>query len=254
MFLWLQPRRVLLCDINDDLMNLYRVVREQPERLMNVLDRLHKRPHTADVYYTIRDSSWWRNTTDPIYRAARLIYLNRNCFNGLYRTNKDGQFNVPFGRYKRKPTLYDERNLLGVSALLRKAAPRTRTFDPLATLPFEEALSLTEPGDFVYLDPPYAPISKTSSFTGYANGGFSWADQERLRDCIREISLESGFSVRIMLSNSSSPQLVEMYREGEREGWCRLHEIRAPRSISARSSGRGTVKEIVVTNYLTPQV
>lgn len=233
-FLWLDPRHAVLADINVDLIGLYQAVRDDLATLQRRLDEYQALPHEAEVYYQVRGLV----PTDPVTRAARLVYLNRNCFNGLYRVNSKGQFNVPFGRYKAKPRLYDAQNLAAVSERLQRAQVFADSF--------EATLAKVEPGDFVYLDPPYEPVSRTSHFTAYSAGKFDLDDQARLRDAIADAHRRTRGRARLMLSNSSAPELVALYTSVP--GFT-IHHVRGSRAISAKSSGRGEVGEIVVTNY-----
>jgi DNA adenine methylase len=237
MFLWLRPSGALLADSNDELINLYEVVRRHPDELETALDFYQSLAHDSDVYYAQRAD----DPQDPVKRAARLIYLNRNCFNGLYRLNRSGKFNVPFGRYRSKPKLYDRENLALVSDALGAAE--------LRVAPFEETLAQVEPGDFVYLDPPYYPISQTSSFTGYTGAGFGHADQVRLRDAILETHRRTSGAARIMLSNSNAPGLIELYEPYPEI--LHVHSVTAMRAVGAKSSSRGLVEEVAITNYTT---
>lgn len=234
MFLWLKPQRALLGDSNNALIELYWAVKEKPEDLVEALDRYQELPHDQDTFYEQRALE----PENPVERAARLIYLNKNCFNGLYRLNKAGKFNVPFGRYKAKPKLYDRDNLFSVSERLQSA--------DLKQASFEETLGDVEPGDFVYLDPPYYPLSSTSSFTGYTGAGFSHQDQVALRDAVYDLHCRTGGEAKIMLSNSIAPALLELYESVDE---FRIHRVTAVRAVGAKQSSRGTIEEIAVVNY-----
>lgn len=234
MFLFLEPKEAVLADVNEELINLYKAVRGSLPDLRTELDRLHELPHTAEAYYEVR--SW--EPTESIQRAARTVYLNRNGFNGLYRVNRHGHFNVPFGRYRSKPRLYNAENIEAVSALLQRAE--------LVVAPFEDVMRRLRPGDFAYLDPPYYPVSATSSFTSYTSLDFDLGDQRRLRDAILQAHERTEGKARIMLSNSTAPDLVALY---ENQPELHITMVSAMRALSAKASGRGAIEEIVVRNY-----
>lgn len=220
----------VLSDVNPELVNAYRVVRDDLDALLRLL-RAHK--HNKRYYYRIRDADrdpgYW--TWAPLERASRLIYLNKTCFNGLYRVNSRGEFNVPFGDYE-SPTIADEDNLRACSAALAGA--------DIECASFESVSSIARAGDFVYFDPPYAPVSATAHFTGYAKGGFSADLQRSLADVCRSLDQRG---VRFMLSNSNAPLVVDLYRS------FRVETVYAPRAINAKGDRRGKVAEIIVRNY-----
>lgn len=232
LFFALQPREAYLSDINDELITTYRVVQSDLEGLVRLLKR-HR--HQEEYFYKLRDADRAPSFArwSDVRRAARLIYLNKTCFNGLYRVNAQGYFNVPFGAY-RNPTILDEANLRACHHALQGAE--------LACAPFEAVLLKAKAGDFVYFDPPYAPLSATSNFTSYTRGGFDAAAQLRLRDVCRALD-EKG--VRWMLSNSSAPMILELYRD------FRIEYVHAPRAINSVASKRGGVSELIIRNYDT---
>lgn len=217
-------RGALLSDKNPELVNAYRIVRDQVETLIYLLGAFR---NEEDVYYAVRAQDPAR--LDPVQRAARLIYLNKTCFNGLFRENRRGHFNVPFGRYK-SPLICAPNELRAASRALRGADIEVRSF--------EQALALPEAGDFVYCDPPYAPVSRTASFTGYTGGGFDEAAQRRLADLVR--GLGTG-GVNVLVSNSWVPLTCELY-----DG-LRVEQVLAGRAINSRGSGRGKVPELLAS-------
>ncbi len=226
-FFRLQPARSVLMDINDELVNVYRCVRD---RVMDVIALLeeHQLHHSQDYYYWVRSNP---GTTD-VERAARLIYLNRTCFNGLYRENSRGQFNVPIGRYKNPKICHAD--------LLQAAAIALRHAELLAH-PFEMVLEYAHtPQDFVYLDPPYYPISATSRFTSYNRYAFNRDDQIRLRDVFAELARRG---VKAMLSNSDCEFIRDLYADFP------THTITAARSINSNARRRGKITEVLVTSY-----
>ena len=174
-----QPEHARINDFNEELVNVYRVVRDDPEALLEAL-RIHEQKNDelrSEYYYTIRglDRTDAYDTLSAIERAARIIYLNKTCFNGLFRVNSAGQLNVPYGRYKH-PNIVNEVGIRALHAYLTEADVDIRCGD------YANALQGLPQGSFVYLDPPYMPITATSAFTGYTQGGFGYDEQERLRD------------------------------------------------------------------------
>lgn len=220
--------RAVLGDINPELVNVYRWVRDRPDALLAHL-AAHKRHHCPDYYYQVRQQ---HHLADPIARAARLIYLNKTCYNGLYRENSQGQFNVPVGRYK-NPAICDPDLIEAASQALRVAQ--------IVEFSFADILqySITAQ-DFVYFDPPYHPLSPTSSFTSYNRHGFSRHDQEHLAEVFRQLA-EQG--VRVMLSNSDCEFVRDLYRD------FKLHTIQAARMINSHSGRRGKISELLITSY-----
>lgn len=223
-----KPEQAVLNDVNAELANAYTVVRDQVDELIDVL-RTHV--YDKDHYYAVRAQH--PDDLPEVHRAARTIYLNRTGFNGLYRVNKKGLFNVPFGRYT-NPTICDEPNLRACSVQLAETEFRT--------LDFERACRDARKGDFVYLDPPYAPVSPTADFTSYVAGGFGFEEQARLRDMLVKLDRRGA---KFMLSNSDATGLRKLY---ERAGW-NVIRVRAGRAINSKTSRRGKVYELVVRNY-----
>jgi len=227
LFFHLQPARACLMDINPELVNVYQCVRDQVERVIALL-RKHETLHSKEYYYAMRSQS----PSTCAERAARLIYLNRTCFNGLYRENSRGLFNVPMGRYK-NPRICHSELLRVVSASLQNTS--------IAEHPFEAILNLaTQPEDFVYFDPPYYPISATSKFTGYNRFSFSEEDHIRLRDVFVQLARRN---VQVMLSNSDCPFVRDLY------AGFNIHTISAIRAINSNTQRRGKITEVLVTSY-----
>ena len=222
-----RARRAVLGDINPELVNVYCCVRDQVETLIRHLWD-HQRRHSPDYYYDVRQRQSLRS---PVERAARLIYLNKTCYNGLYRENSRGHFNVPMGKYK-NPAICDPSLLRAASAALQIADIQTFSFETLLDR------SLT-PRDFVYFDPPYHPISATSSFTSYSRYGFTGADQERLAQVFRTLANQGQ---RVMLSNSDCDFIRELYR-----GFT-IHPILAARAINSRAGCRGKIGELLIVS------
>jgi len=222
------PKEIVLSDNNEELINCFRVVRDNPDKLIALLKQ-HKKNHNKAYYYKMRNKDPERMS--PISQAARLIYLNKTCFNGLYRVNSKGKFNVPIGSYK-NPGIVIEPSIREASRLLQEVK--------LEVLPFQKILSMARKGDFVYFDPPYMPLSKTSSFTSYTKDSFSERNQEELADIFDKLDKKG---CRLMLSNSNHPFLKRLYAKQK------ITTVKATRAINSKGSERGKINEIVVTNY-----
>lgn len=221
---------VFLSDINTELISAYEVIRSEVESL---IEDLKQHIYQKDYYYRIRDVDRAPEFQDwsAVKRASRLIYLNKTCFNGLYRVNSRGQFNVPFGRYK-NPRILDEDNLRACSKVLKSAVLRNANFI--------ESTQECQSGDFVYLDPPYAPVSRTSDFTSYTRSGFGSDMQEVLMKTCADLDKRG---VKFMLSNSDVPLIRELY-----QGF-RIETVQASRAVNSDSARRGKVSEVIVRNY-----
>ncbi len=214
----------ILNDRNQELFNLYLVAKNHPTELMNALNTLTKK-YSEQFYYELRSE----NPDDAIEKAARTVFLNKTGFNGLYRQNSKGNFNVPFGKRVTCPALYDYDNLMLVSQKLEKT--------DFKNLDFEEIIKQSGEGDFVYCDPPYEPLSTTSSFNAYTAGGFSQNDQVRLRDACAAAVQRGAF---VAVSNSSAEFIKEIYKE-----W-NVRIIKAKRNINSKASARGEIDEVLV--------
>jgi DNA adenine methylase len=227
-----KPNKVTLSDTNEELINCFAVVRDKPSELIEVLLN-HRKRHSKQYYYEVRDLE--SDRLDSVSRAARMVYLNKTCFNGLYRVNSKGEFNVPFGDYK-NPSIFDRNTLYRASQMLQDADLRVMTFD--------KVLDFAGKDDFVYFDPPYIPLSKTSSFTRYSKSEFSIKQQNRLSEVFRALDSMGCF---VMLSNSDHSLTRELYSDYDKN----IVVVRAKRKINSVGSKRGAINEIVVTNYLT---
>jgi DNA adenine methylase len=221
-------RQAFIADRNAELMDTYVAVRDGAE---DVIALLAHYPHDRDFYYHLRSLDAW--TMDRPARAARMIYLNKTGYNGLYRVNREGRFNVPFGRHK-SPNYCNEENLRAVS----KALTDTR----ILCASFDVVLDQAQAGDFVYCDPPYAPLSKTAHFTAYQAGGFSGDEQVRLRDMCLGLTPRQ---VRVMLSNSDTELIRGLYASHPFV----VTEVRANRAINCSGEKRGKISELLITNY-----
>ena len=214
---------VHLTDRNPPLIDTYETVRTDVDA---VIRRLRRHRNDEAAFYRVRGQDPRR--LSPAARAARVIYLNKTCYNGLYRENRSGEFNVPFGRYV-NPAICDAENLRAVAAALEGAT--------LSCAPYEAVLDRAAPGDLVYFDPPYQPVSATSSFTAYHRDGFGPADQERLRDLFATLA---GRGVHVLLSNSDTPLVRSLY------GSFAIDRVHASRAINSRADRRGKVAEVIV--------
>jgi DNA adenine methylase len=243
---------VWLSDINADVIGCYRMVREAVGdviRCLRDLEQGHRRSG-PDHFYDVRDRQFNR-LRGQLAQAARpaaytpelaamLIYLNRTGYNGLFRVNSRGEFNVPAGRYG-NVTICDETNLLRLSAALQRPGLT------IEVCPFEQALGACGAGDFVYLDPPYAPVSRTAQFTSYTPGGFGPQQQQRLQQQVIELA---GRGARVLLSNSFAPEIGRLYESSveARSAGLKARTVAARRAINSHASRRGAVREYLITN------
>lgn len=229
----LQPSNAYINDINPELIRVYTVIKENVNELISELEKFE---NTAEQFYAVRD--WDRNkdyyaTLTDVQKAARVLYLNKTCFNGLYRVNNAGEFNSPFGNY-RNPNIVNAPVLKAVSAYFNSADIHMTVMD------YAEVLENVPKGAFVYLDPPYDPVSETASFTGYSRGGFSREDQIRLRECCDDLNARG---IKFMLSNSATEFIMDQYADYN------ITIVKAKRAVNSVASKRGDVDEVVVRNY-----
>jgi DNA adenine methylase len=232
MFFDLLPKKAVLSDMNSELIIAYNVIKKDVNHLIKKLKE-HQRKNNKEYYLKIRAQKIERLSDISI--SARFIYLNRTGFNGLYRVNKSGQFNVPYGKYN-NPLICDEENLKKV----HKALKQTRIIHK----DFKSVLEKARKGDFVYFDPPYYPINKTSSFTSYTKEGFLEKEQMALRDVFVKLHKRGCF---VMLSNSNTPFIKNLYSNLEKK--ISIKKVKASRAINSKGSGRGKIKEVLVINY-----
>ncbi len=230
LFFKIKPNYGYISDINPDLINLYEVIQNNVEELIKSLKK-HK--NTEKYFYELRGTDrfdeykYW----SKVEKASRLIYLNKTCFNGLYRMNSDGYFNVPFGFYK-NPKIVDEDNLIACSALLKKTE--------ITSASFEAVERKARKGDFVYFDPPYVPLNKTSSFTKYYKDDFDLDSQFALREVCDKLTKRG---VYYMLSNSYTETVKDLYKNYNAK------IVKASRAINCKAEGRGKINELIITNY-----
>jgi DNA adenine methylase len=229
----LQPQKAFINDINKELILTYKVIKSDVEELISSLLDFK---NDADNFYTVRD--WDRDkakylSLSYVKKAARILYLNKTCYNGLFRVNNAGEFNSPFGNY-RNPNIVNAPTLRAVSQYLNSAEIH------LSSVDYAEVLDKLPKGTFVYLDPPYDPVSNTSSFTGYAKGGFTREDQKRLKECCDALSSRG---LKFMLSNSATSFIKKLYTSYH------VSVVQAKRFVNSDSKKRGEIDEVVVRNY-----
>ena len=229
----LAGKETVLVDSLEELINCYRAIQNRVDELIAELLRHESHKHDEEYFYQVR--AWDRTPgytqRGEIERAARFLFLNRTCYNGLYRVNRSGEFNVPFGRYD-NPTICAEGNLRAVSRALQGVR--------LLAGDFAQCLETAAPGDFVYLDPPYHPLSGTANFTSYTSDAFGAEDQRRLAGLFRELDR---LGCQVMLSNSSTDFVREIYGDYQQV------EVQATRVISSKAGARGAIPELLVMNY-----
>lgn len=228
-----QPRHAVVNDLNKDLITTYLVIRDDVRTLIELLKQYE---NTADYFYKVRNLDRDKeqySQLSSVEKAARLLYLNKTCYNGLFRVNSSGEFNSPFGNYK-NPNIVNEPVLLAVNKYFCNNDIAFYSED------FASTLKRIKRGAFVYLDPPYDPVSDTSSFTGYNKGGFDRKEQIRLKNCCDELSANG---IKFMLSNSSTDFIKELYNNYN------ITTVNANRAINSNGKKRGKVEEVIIRNY-----
>jgi len=225
----LENKKAYLFDINSELINAYEIVRDNPSDLIKLLKEF-KQKHNKEFFYEIREKDRDADfkKLDKTFRAARFIYLNKTCFNGMYRVNKKGFYNVPMGSYK-DPRICDEETLLNASSALQNAVIKNCSYD--------EVLKYAQKDDLVYFDPPYYPLSETSNFTAYNEFNFLKEEQIKLYETFKILASKD---VNVLLSNSDCEFINELYNEFE------INHIMANRFINSKSCSRGKIKEVLV--------
>lgn len=230
---YLQPKNATINDSNTELINCYEVIRDSIDEL---IEDLKKHQNEESYYYEMREldrTNTYKNSYDKVKRASRILYLNKTCYNGLFRVNSQGQFNVPFGRYK-NPNILDEAVLRAVNKYLNHNQVKIINTD------FEKAILDAKNGDFVYFDPPYDPVSQTASFTGYDVNGFDRNEQERLKSVFDDLTSRG---CKALLSNADTEFIVELYSS------YKIEKISATRAINSNALKRGKISEVLVRNY-----
>lgn len=231
----LQPKKAIINDFNSELINVYTVIRDYPEELIKEL-QFHKDNNTSEHFYAVREydrKPEFFSQMTPVQKAARVIYLNKTCYNGLYRVNSAGQFNSPYGKYK-NPNIVNETSIRAMSKYFNENNIVIKNED------FKEALKGLRRGAFVYLDPPYMPISSSSSFTGYTENGFNEDKQRELKELCDKLDKKG---IKFLQSNSDCEFIRELY-----SGY-RIKTIKAKRAINSKGNSRGEINEVLIYNY-----
>lgn len=230
----LQPKKAFINDANKELINCYLTIKEQPNELLE-LTREYQKNISKLRYYELRelDRKPDFNNLSNVQRAARIIYLNKTCFNGLFRVNNQGQFNVPYGDNK-NPILADEVVIRAVSNYLNDNKIEITNQD------FEQAVAKAKKGNFIYFDPPYDPVSDSSSFTGYDLSGFGKNEQHRLKNVCNEL-VERG--CKVLLSNSATDFIKDLYKD---QKYYSIIEVEATRNINSVGTSRGKINEVLI--------
>lgn len=228
-FFDLLPEEGFLSDLNKELVTTYNVIKNDLEKLIVSLKK-----HKTDKEYFLKIRAHDPNKLSDVAVASRFIFLNRTCFNGMYRVNSKGGFNVPFGKYS-NPLICDEDNLQKVSKALQNIDIKYQDY--------KEVLKKAKKGDFIYFDPPYYPVSKTASFTSYTAETFLDKEQTELRDTFVELHKRGCF---VMLSNSDTPFINKIYSGIKGVS---INKVQAGRAINSNGSGRGKITEVLITNY-----
>lgn len=235
-FFELQPKKAIINDYNSELINVYTTVRDFPEQLIKKLEE-HKNKNSEEYFYELRafDRKSEYASMSRVEKAARTIYLNKTCYNGLYRVNAAGQFNSPYGKYK-NPNIVNATTIKAMSKYLQNPQIKIKEGD------YRDALKGLRKGAFVYLDPPYMPISSSSSFTGYTENGFSYEQQVELKkecDKLREKG------IAFLQSNSDCQEIRELYKEYD------IKTVQAKRTINSNANKRSEISEVLI--YYAPK-
>lgn len=233
------PKVAVINDINPFIAKMFQVIKDDDEyiELIDLL-KTHKKNNSKDYYLSIRmqDRTGELEKLTDVQQVARFMYMNKVAFNGLWRVNSKGQNNVPYGKYK-NPDIVAEERIVKVHEYLSNNEIQ------IENTGFEEATGKVKEGDFVYFDPPYVPLNQTSNFTSYSKNGFGIVEQKKLRDLFFELDKRGAF---VMLSNSTADLVYKLY---DKKGIAKFHTVETKRVISAKASSRGTINELVITNY-----
>lgn len=229
----MQPKKAIINDYNYELINVYKTVRDNLDELLELLKK-HETNNSSEYYYEIRalDREECFRRMSNVEKAARIIYLNKTCYNGLYRVNSSGQFNSPYGRYK-NPNIVNEVVLRAISNYFNTNNITILNGD------YREAIKNLEKDSFVYLDPPYMPISTSSSFTGYTEGGFGYSNQIQLKEECDKLTKQG---IRFVQSNSDCGVIRDLYKD------YKIKTVKAKRSINSVAVKRGEINEVLIYN------
>ena len=230
-FFELQPKKAIINDLNAELINVYSLVRDSPVEFLRELEH-HAQRNDKDYFYKIRsmDRQLDYEQVNPIQRAARILYLNKTCYNGLYRVNSAGQFNTPYGKYK-NPKIVDGAAIRAMSKYLNRKGIKICQGD------YKAVLKGLRKGAFVYFDPPYLPLSSSASFTGYTQGGFTYKQQQELK---RECDKLRKRGIAFLLSNSDCPEIRQLYSDYT------IVTVKAKRNVNSNGSARGEINEVLI--------
>ncbi|WP_096273379.1 DNA adenine methylase [Paucisalibacillus globulus] len=230
-----QPNKAIINDFNEELINVYNVIKDSPDELVELLIT-HKENNNQEYFYEIRALDRQENYIDNlsnVERAARIIYLNKTCYNGLFRVNSAGQFNTPFGKYK-NPNIVNRPVIYAMSNYFNEKNIKIMNTD------YKGALKNLRKGAFVYFDPPYLPVSTSSSFTGYTENGFTLEQQIELKEQCDNLNRRG---IKFLLSNSDHPIIRDLYKDYN------IKTIKAKRAINSKANKRGEINEVLVYNY-----
>ena len=230
----IQPKKAIINDFNHELINIYKIIRDNPNDLISALQE-HERLNSEEYFYKIRalDRTEQYDEISDVEKAARIIYLNKTCYNGLFRVNQAGQFNSPYGKYK-NPNIVNMPVVLAMSKYFNESNVKIIDGD------YKTILKNLRKGAFVYFDPPYMPISSSSSFTGYTENGFDKQQQVELKEECDKLNAKG---IKFLLSNSDHPFIRELYKDYE------IITVKAKRSINSNGNKRGEINEVLVRNY-----
>ena len=230
----LQPQKAVINDANEELINVYTTIRDNCEELIELLVE-HDKNNTAEYYYEIRgyDRTSKYDDMSSVEKAARILYLNKTCYNGLFRVNQAGQFNSPYGKYK-NPNIINAETLRAIHQYFNKSGIKIMSGD------YKDCIKTARKGAFVYLDPPYHPISYSSSFTGYTNNGFGVVQQQELKAQCDKLNKKG---VNFLLSNSYCDFILDLYK-----GY-NIKTVAAKRAINSKANKRGEIEEVLIANY-----
>lgn len=233
----LQPKKAIINDFNEELMNVYLQIEKAPKELIEVL-KIHEKNNSEEYFYKIRalDRDERYKQLSDVEKAARIIYLNKTCYNGLFRVNSSGQFNAPYGKYK-NPAIVNEVTLKAVSDYFNSSKIKFLKGD------YKVALKGLRKGAFVYFDPPYMPISSSSNFTGYTEAGFDYDSQVELRDECVKLHKKG---IKFLQSNSYTNEILDLYSD---TSIFKIEIVKAKRSVNSKADKRGDVSEVLIYNY-----
>ena len=235
----MQSKRAVIADVNAELINCYKVIRDNPDRLMELLDTF---PIDEDFFYKMRqaDRDEAFVMASDYWKAARIIYLNKTCFNGLYRVNKRGEFNTPWGKKKPGQSIYDRGQIEAISTYLNNNQVTILNSGFNETLKRISKPRISDGKVFVYCDPPYDVLSETSNFTGYSVGGFSRQDQTVLKNSVDDLT---DLNCKVLLSNADTPFIRNLWKDYE------IITIESSRAINSKGAKRGKINEVLIKNY-----